>query len=136
MDAELNRIDRVGRLQDIQPEPEPLLARQTERLRSRFHRDVARGGQVTNIDRMIGDRMIKVKAGETIQKAVRRRVREPFVQFEGEHVSIPLKTAIREAKLDSGGSLIGRDGRPTIPAKNLKRAIRQSGVTNRFGRPL
>ena len=135
MDAELNRIDRVGRLQNIEPEPEPLLARQRERLRSRFHRDVARGGQVTNIDRMIGDRMIKVKAGETIQKAVRRRVREPFIQYDDEYVNIPLKTAIREAKLDSGGSLIGADGRPTIPAKNLKRAIRQ-GVTNRFGRPL
>ena len=136
MDAELNRVDRVGRLHhEIEPEPEPQRRRDKER--SRFHKHASRGGQVTTIDRMIGDRMIKVKAGEVIQKAVRKRLREPFVEFD-DNYTIPLKTAIFEAKRDSGWTLVGADGRPTIPAKNLKRAIQGQGgrLITRYGREL
>ena len=144
MDPELNRIDRVGRLHDTQPQPEPMRAR--DRARERKSDDymktlvglLGRGPVVPDVEEMVGDRTLKVRqASKVIGRAAKRRVREPFVQFEDDE-PIKMKQAFYEARQDSGGSLMGADGRPTVPAKNLRSALKGKGgkIVNRYGRPL
>tara|TARA_R100001591_G_C4340830_1_gene180593 strand:- start:1145 stop:1579 length:435 start_codon:yes stop_codon:yes gene_type:complete len=144
MDPELNRIDRVGRLQDIQPQPEPMVRR--EQARERKSDDymrtlvglLGRGPVVPDVEEMVGDRTLKVRqASKVIGRAARRRVREPFVKFDDDE-PIKMRQAFYEARQDSGGSLIGADGRPTLPARNLRAALKGRGgkIVNRFGREL
>lgn len=144
MDAELNRIDRVGRLQDIQPQPEPMVAREQERARKSddYMRTlvglIGRGPVVPDVEEMIGDRTLKVRrASKVIGRAARRRVREPFLEFDDDE-PIKMRQAFYEARRDSGGNLTGADGKPTIPARNLRAALKGRGgkIVNRYGREL
>ena len=78
----------------------------------------------------------KHRAGEKIRRFAKKKMREPFVRMAEDEEPMSMKDAIYEAKTDAGvDSLVGADGRLTLPARNLKRAVGR-GLVNRFGSPL
>lgn len=116
------------------------VARETERKKAHLTAVLRRLGETgdSQIDDLISEKVSQIRAAKIINKAAAKRVKEPFISFEGEDVPIKMKQAIYEAKQDSGGSLISVSGKPTIPAKTLKRAIQGKGgkLVNRYGREL
>lgn len=78
----------------------------------------------------------KHRAGEKIRRFAKKKMREPFVRMAEDEDPITMKSAIYEAKTDAGiDGFVGADGKLTLPAKNLRRAI-DRGLVNRFGSPL
>lgn len=75
---------------------------------------------------VIGDEVLRRRAGERIGRFLSRQMRVPFIQEEGE-IPVPLQTRLQEARREGGGRRA---------MSNIRRDIRQRGVMNRFGTPL
>ena len=127
MDPELNRKDRVGRLNGTEPEPEPQRVRDGQRKSSEYMGHLVghmREVEDEDVHTVMGNRVHRARAGARINRAIARHLREPHTIEEGE-IPTPLRPQRQTAFSTQNPAEVRR----------LQRLVRQ-GLVNKYGRPL